>query len=602
MVQQIRASQFVITYGPGAIIEGLEGPRIIPRSDIGLFLKNSSLVPNDFEISDQRMSQGLLEEAGIYRLPSNAELGKQDSWYVYSTKAFPTWRLCLNMQKHKGHFYFLHQQYSCPLCGSIGKRGSEPIRFVKACSAGHMDEVDWYFLAHAENKTCNHHDSFRWHGGGGSLSHVRIECPKCGNSAFSLGWAYGRNWNCTGRYPEREGTWDLPNRPYGCDRKARIVQRQASNLRIPELLTLFAVYPRHTLLHNMLQIRPIYYSLRGNNPSSLVQFQNILQNLELAGDLKKDTKNGILKFSWREIQSAIKDILNPIPTSYHDLILEEFRCLIDGSINGIPPTRGPAPQSPVLIEINPSSVEKFNGPKGSILRVTPVSTLTTVTVQKGYRREVYTKSLPARDVAKLVDVSFQDPYAPQKKWYPGVQYLGEGIFIMFDNEGFGVENTVANNWLNAFENRSSYPEYVFRDPLHREELHPVFVWWHTLSHLLIREIAAEAGYSAAAIRERIYVDESGSKCRGGILFYATQPGSEGTLGGLTALVPYFQDIIDNAFDQLDVCSADPLCIEHKFKLGDYNGAACYGCLLLSETSCDHRNMWLDRNIVLENLP
>ena len=84
--------------------------------------------------------------------------------------------------------------------------------------------------------------------------------------------------------------------------------------------------------------------------------------------------------------------------------------------------------------------------------------------------------------------------------------------------------------------------------------------------------------------------------------YATQPGTEGTLGGLIALVPYFQDIFNVTFEQLRTCSGDPLCKENKHKLGSYNGAACYGCLLLSETSCEHRNMWLDRNVLLENLP
>ena len=34
----------------------------------------------------------------------------------------------------------------------------------------------------------------------------------------------------------------------------------------------------------------------------------------------------------------------------------------------------------------------------------------------------------------------------------------------------------------------------------------------------------------------------------------------------------------------------------------YIGASCYGCTMNSETSCEHRNMWLDRNILLENIP
>lgn len=599
MAQHIRISQFVVTYGPGSIIEGIEGPRVIPTSDIGLFASQTSLVPWDYEISDQRMSQGLLNGARIYRLPSNAELGESENRYIYRTKPFPTWKLCLNTQRHNGDFYVLYQTISCPVCGSTGRRGREAIRFIKACPAGHMDEVDWYFLAHGYGAACPNSQWFRWYGGGGALSNVQIECPLCGSKKFTLGWAYGRSWPCSGRFPEKEPLNSPPHRP-GCNREARIVQRQASNLRIPELLTLFSIPPRFTRLHNLLQIRPIYDNLVGQLPTSINQLQQILNNLSQKRLISSNIANEILQYSWDEINAAIHAVLSPIPSSYHDLIIEEFHSLSEASIQGIPPTRGPIPRSPVVIEVNPNLVCRFNGPKGTTFRITPILRLRTVTVQRGYRRAVDTQSFPS-----LVDVSFPDPIDPQQRWYPGVEFLGEGIFIILDQEnGFKshTEGDHAKKWLNAYQNSSLYPEHVFRDSHYRDELHPCFVWWHTLSHLLIRAIATEAGYSSAAIRERVYFECQQSKVRGGVLLYATQPGSEGTLGGLIALVPYFRDLLDIAFEQLQSCSADPLCIEHKFTKGSYNGAACYGCLLLSETSCDHRNMWLDRNVVLEDLP
>ncbi len=606
MVQQIRGSQFIVTYGPGSIIEGIEGPRVIPRSDIALF--SNSLVPKNFALSDQRMSKGLLDGANIYRLPSNAELGKQDSMPIYHTKAFPTWRLCLNINNHAGPFYILHQTFSCPVCAGLkdnshfSNRGSEPIRFVRACSAGHMDEVDWAYLAHGGDKSCSNHKVFNWYGGGGSLSKVIIECPECKRKSITLGRAYGQDWYCSGRYPEREQLGDRVQPPFDCNRKARIVQRQASNLRIPELKTLFAIYPLHTKLHEHLQADPIYWNLINKIPSE-AEFRQLLKNLEIKGAVKKQVITEILNCPWQEIRTAIDDILRDIPSSYHELIKEEFQSLNEGSVKGIPPIRGPTPKSPVLIEINPKLVNPCHGPNNTSFRITPVLTLTTVTVQTGYRREVYTKSLPTRGLAELVDISFPDPFDDSKKWYPGVQYLGEGIFITLENAKTFISNSNAvKAWMNASDNNSLYPDHVFRDQLFKEELHPGFVWWHTLSHLLIREIASEAGYSSSAIRERIYLENTDMACGGGILLYATQPGSEGTLGGLTALVPHFQEMLDNAFNQLQSCSSDPLCVQHTFKLGDYNGAACYGCLLLSETSCAHRNMWLDRNIILENLP
>jgi hypothetical protein len=133
-------------------------------------------------------------------------------------------------------------------------------------------------------------------------------------------------------------------------------------------------------------------------------------------------------------------------------------------------------------------------------------------------------------------------------------------------------------------------------------MHPGFVWWHTLSHLLVREISEDSGYSAASIRERIYFESSGDKFLGGILLYTSQPGTEGTLGGLSGLSSSLESYLNNALSKTSYCSGDPLCEEQIFSQGGYNGAACYGCLMNSETSCEHRNMWLDRSILIENVP
>jgi hypothetical protein len=60
---------------------------------------------------------------------------------------------------------------------------------------------------------------------------------------------------------------------------------------------------------------------------------------------------------------------------------------------------------------------------------------------------------------------------------------------------------------------------------------PRYVLLHTLSHLLIREIALECGYSAASIRERLYSAPAGEGAMAGIPPYTAAPDSEGTLGG-----------------------------------------------------------------------
>jgi len=598
MTQHLRLSQYVITYGPGAILEAPEGPRIIPRPDIGLFYPSSGLNPAEFVISDQRMSQGLLAGAQIFRLPSNAELGLPQNRFIYRTRPFPSWSLCLNTRGHEGNFSILYQGRGCPVCGISGRRTQEAIRFIMACPEGHMDDVNWPYLVHRSSSGCEHRGWFRWYGGGGALSQIEIECPQCGQRV-NLGWAYGQQWFCSGRFPERESLGSPPVRP-GCRQNARIIQRQASNLRIPELKTLFTIPPRYTRLHNLLQLPPIYSVLvAAGTLKSQNQLQQMLVNLMRGNLVTRTVVNEILQYPWDEIQQAIQDVMTPVSTGYHDLILEEFHALIDASVNGIPPVRGPSRTSPVIIEVNPNLVRRFPGPSGRNFRVIPILRLRSVTVQIGYRREVDTQN-----PANIVDVSFTDPGNPDQRWYPDVEFLGEGIFIMLeDNDGWHQElsGSAVDEWERAFSNPSSYPSHIFRSS-HREELHPVFVWWHTLAHLLIRAISIEAGYASASIRERIYLEIADKRVRGGILIYATQPGSEGTLGGLIALVPYFGDFLDVALDMLHSCSGDPLCIGTHFKRGQYNGAACYGCLLISETSCEHRNMWLDRHILKDNLP
>lgn len=59
----------------------------------------------------------------------------------------------------------------------------------------------------------------------------------------------------------------------------------------------------------------------------------------------------------------------------------------------------------------------------------------------------------------------------------------------------------------------------------RNQLHPVFVWWHTFAHRIINALSVDSGYSSAAIRERVFIDvnETNGAANGGILLYTAQP-------------------------------------------------------------------------------
>ncbi|OIQ10639.1 hypothetical protein MTCOM_05740 [Moorella thermoacetica] len=592
MPQQIRRSQFVLTYGPGAILESTDGPRIILDPWIGLFgqqIAGRTVSPDLYEINHQRMSQGLLNGTRIFRLPSNAELNLSEKKYIYRTKPFPEWALCVD------HNILYRLQTGCPRC-TFRKGRREAIRFVRACPEGHLDDVDWDFVVHRGSvKTCRS-NWYHWERNGSALRDINIRCPICKKVA-NLGDAYQRSWPCSGRFPEREHDY-TPMRP-GCNNQqgSRIIQRQASNLRLPEIVSLFTIPPRHTALHRLLENTAISSILVVSPPATYEELQAMLETLLNRRMISRTTADEILRYPWPEIQKAIKDIQTPIPTSFRDLLLEEFHELINASVFGVSAIR----DSKLLFEVIKDNVYCCRSSSGRLFRIAPVSRLNTVIVQLGYRRLI--GSVP--EAAALVDISFRDQN--QNKWLPGVEFLGEGVFIMLDeNEGwhFPMSGEAFLRWLDVYYNRSGdYNDILFRFPEQKDELHPVFVWWHTLAHLLIRTLAVNSGYSSSSIRERIYleIDQSG-RARGGILLYTVQPGADGTLGGLVSIIRHFGSILTSIKEEAEKCSNNPLCEEQKFTFGNCIGAACYGCILVSETSCEHRNMWLDRHILTENQP
>jgi len=127
---------------------------------------------------------------------------------------------------------------------------------------------------------------------------------------------------------------------------------------------------------------------------------------------------------------------------------------------------------------------------------------------------------------------------------------------------------------------------------------------HTLSHLLVRELALECGYNAASIRERIYASTDGDKPQAGILIYTAAADSDGTLGGLVELgkPENLGRLLTQALARAGICSSDPLCSEHDpGKDRSLHAAACHACSFVSETSCERGNRYIDRALVVPTL-
>ena len=84
----------------------------------------------------------------------------------------------------------------------------------------------------------------------------------------------------------------------------------------------------------------------------------------------------------------------------------------------------------------------------------------------------------------------------------------------------------------------------------------------------------------------------------GVLIYTVSSDAEGTLGGLVEVGRRIAEVIRAALDFGQLCSNDPVCSQHVpanvNEAGFLQGAACHGCVLISERSCEAQNELLDR--------
>jgi hypothetical protein len=192
-------------------------------------------------------------------------------------------------------------------------------------------------------------------------------------------------------------------------------------------------------------------------------------------------------------------------------------------------------------------------------------------------------------------------------WVPGTENIGEGVFLRLSESRLShwEASPPVLNRMAAL--KVAFEAFKNERPWIKVELSSArYFALHTLSHLLLRELAISCGYSGTSLKERLYCRASGggSEPMAGILIYTASPESEGTLGGLVALgrPTAFEPILRSALRRAMVCSSDPLCsyreVEKEAKL---HGAACHSCGFIAETSCEGRNQFLERSFIVDTL-
>jgi hypothetical protein len=127
-----------------------------------------------------------------------------------------------------------------------------------------------------------------------------------------------------------------------------------------------------------------------------------------------------------------------------------------------------------------------------------------------------------------------------------------------------------------------------------------FIMLHSMSHMLLQRIALECGYPLTSLWERACAADR----RSGILIYTSSSDAEGTLGGRANTGRRIIDHLAAALREAQLCSNDPICAEHRPDDEEgrlLHGAACHGCLFVPETSCEIRNDFLARALVVPTM-
>jgi hypothetical protein len=189
--------------------------------------------------------------------------------------------------------------------------------------------------------------------------------------------------------------------------------------------------------------------------------------------------------------------------------------------------------------------------------------------------------------------------AREISWVPAVENRGEGVFVALRADAIA-------GWLARDAVQARYAKLAAGFAAWKKE-HSAssaefpglpYILLHSTAHLLITAVALDCGYAASSIRERIYVGDNAY----GFMLYTASPDAEGTLGGLVEAADRIAEHLRQALDLARLCANDPVCAHHQPDNREENryllGAACHGCVLLSEVSCERRNDFLDRALVV----
>ena len=378
---------------------------------------------------------------------------------------------------------------------------------------------------------------------------------------------------CRGSRP-----WLGPGNKEGCGEPNRLLIRSASNAYFPQIMSVISIPDTQSPVDDV--VRALW--------------EDFLADVESAADLDKVRKKPTPAAKLEGLEDgAVLDSINRVRSGASGLdrsIKEvEFEALTEAKDE----LGSDKPGGDFFARALPPSMWKANWAQ-QIERIVLVHRLREVIAQVGFTR--FEAAGP--DIDGELDLGVQvAPLAVDTSWLPAVENHGEGIFLQF-------KASAVEEWLKrpSVIDRGVVLQSGFelwkKDHEQSGRIFPglPYLLLHSLSHLLLTAVALECGYPASSLRERVYANPG----HYGILIYTGSADAEGTLGGLVQAGREIALHLRRAIDLAVLCSNDPVCAYHRPAEHDHqqlNGAACHGCLLIAETSCEQRNEFLDRALV-----
>jgi hypothetical protein len=463
---------------------------------------------------------------------------------------------------------------------SVNRRACVPARFLVTCEDGHLDDFPYVEFVHrglpCAGPKLTMSDSSSTLG-----PRVLVRCAECAKQR-NISDAAGRKGAevlplCRGRHPHLQHFEE-------CGKPLHLMVLGASNLWFA--LTASALHLPQVL--GVADVVAANWELLGAQPNAAV-VQMLVDRL--------DELRSLRQVPAEEVWACIEELRakggpgagvvgQVAGSTAEELLADEWQMLAR-------PTTDKQDD-----DFRAEVADVPEGYGGLLDQVVRVTRLREVRALVGFTRN----ALPERaDVAPVhrVALSLSAP-----TWVPAVEQRGEGIFLQLREERVAQWETTAKDNPRVRAIRDAYVRWCSNRGAAVRAGFPLarYLLLHTLSHLLIRQIALECGYSSASVRERIYVGNRHHP-HAGVLLSTAASDSEGTLGGLVALgQPVFlKRLLDQALDDGRRCSSDPLCAEHVpiAPSEEQHAAACHACLFASETTCEVNNRWLDRAVLVE---